>query len=100
MSALRVALVPVVKIGEVAKAPSSNWGRPMRRVISIATPDAIVRKMFPCTAPALPPRVRVAETLFDASLPVDAENVTSVEPRNDPAPDLSVARTAADVMLA
>lgn len=37
-SALRVRAVVVVGITLVANAPSSSWGRPMRRVMSNATP--------------------------------------------------------------
>ena len=38
LSAERVKAVPNVKMGDDALAPSSSWGRPMRRVMSMVAP--------------------------------------------------------------
>ena len=41
-SAARVTAAEEVGMTEVANAPSSSWGRPMRTVMSMAWPDAAV----------------------------------------------------------
>jgi hypothetical protein len=40
VSAALVTVPEVVRMGEVVKAPSSSWGQPMRRVMSMAAPEA------------------------------------------------------------
>ena len=61
-SAARVAVAVDVRIGEVAKAPCSSWGRPMRMVKSMAVLPETVTLTGCVTKPTVPPpdNVRVA----------------------------------------